>query len=129
MFHVRNVSALLLLLVNLVSGFCVGIDVYIPYRKYQVKPHSSPLSSAAKLHMPIKQNCLSLPRTLTLATFGKLPMVFAAEVNMLYLLHSTQPEVLSSASNKVKLFTENFSKNSNLHDSGSLYLFFLLKLI
>ena len=38
---------LLLLLVNLVSGFCVGIDVYIPYRKYQVKPHSSPLFSAA----------------------------------------------------------------------------------
>ena len=28
------------------SEFCewfqVGIDVYIPYRKYQVKPHSSP---------------------------------------------------------------------------------------
>ena len=33
------------------SEFCewaqVGIDVYIPYRKYQVKPHSSPLFSAA----------------------------------------------------------------------------------
>ena len=25
----------------------VGIDVYIPHRKYQVKPHSSPWSSAA----------------------------------------------------------------------------------
>ena len=25
----------------------VGIDVYIPHRKYQVKPHSSPLFSAA----------------------------------------------------------------------------------
>ena len=24
----------------------VGIDVYIPYRKYQVKPHSSPWFSA-----------------------------------------------------------------------------------
>ena len=28
------------------------------------------------------------------------------------------PEVLSSASNKAKLFAENFSKNSNLDDSG-----------
>ena len=28
------------------------------------------------------------------------------------------PEVLSSASDKVKLFAENFSKNSNLDDSG-----------
>ena len=33
------------------SEFCewaqVGIDVYVPYRKYQVKPHSSPWFSAA----------------------------------------------------------------------------------
>ena len=33
------------------SEFCewvqVGIDVYIPHRKYQVKLHSSPLFSAA----------------------------------------------------------------------------------
>ena len=32
------------------SEFCVwvqvGIDVYIPHQKYQVKPHSSPLFSA-----------------------------------------------------------------------------------
>ena len=28
------------------------------------------------------------------------------------------PEVLSSASDKTKLFAENFSKSSNLHDSG-----------
>ena len=27
--------------------FQVGIDVYIPHRKYQVKPHSSPWFSAA----------------------------------------------------------------------------------
>ena len=33
------------------SEFCewvqIGIDVYIPHRKYQVKPHSSPWFSAA----------------------------------------------------------------------------------
>ena len=34
------------------------------------------------------------------------------------------PEVLSSASDKAKLFAENFSKNSNLYDLGiSLYVF------
>ena len=41
------------------------------------------------------------------------------------------PEVLSSASDKAKLFPENFSKNSNLDDSGISLpdLFSLLKLI
>ena len=29
------------------SASAVGIDIYIPHRKYQVKPHSSPLFSAA----------------------------------------------------------------------------------
>ena len=40
-----------------------------------------------------------------------------------------KPEVLSSASNKAKLFAENFSKNSNLDDSGIFYLFSILELI
>ena len=47
--HLRNVpwedifklGASVLLLVNFVNGFKVGIDVYIPHHKYQVKPHSS----------------------------------------------------------------------------------------
>ena len=40
------------------------------------------------------------------------------------------PEVLSSASDKAKLFAKNFSKNSNLDDSGiSLYLYSVLELI
>ena len=34
------------------------------------------------------------------------------------------PEVLSSASDKAKLFAENFSKNSNLDDSGISLPFF-----
>ena len=39
-------------------------------------------------------------------------------------------QVLSSASNKAKLFAENFSKNSNLDESEiTLYLFSLLELI
>ena len=40
-----------------------------------------------------------------------------------------RPEVLSSASDKAKLFAGNFFKNSNLDDSGSLYLFSLIKLV
>ena len=48
MFHrkISLTSVLLLLLVNFVSGFKVGIDVYISHRKDQVKPHSSPWFSA-----------------------------------------------------------------------------------
>ena len=38
-------------------------------------------------------------------------------------------EVLSSASDKAKFLAENFSKNSNFDDSGSLYLFSQLELI
>ena len=46
--------------------------------------------------------------------------MFSAKVNLLYLIPPlfSGPEVLSSASDKVKLFAENFSKNSNLDDSG-----------
>ena len=42
------------------SEFCewvqVGIDVYIPHCKYQVKPHSSPLVSAACAATIVHQN-------------------------------------------------------------------------
>ena len=43
-------SVLLLLLVNFVSGFrleLIYIDIYIPDRKYRVKPNSSPWFSVA----------------------------------------------------------------------------------
>ena len=43
------------------------------------------------------------------------------------LLHC--PEVLSSASDKTKLFAKNFSKNSNLDDSGISFLFSFPELI
>ena len=62
----------------------------------------------------MKQKSPSLPRDLALGTFGKLPIVFL-KVNWLYLLYSM--EVLSSASDKAKLFAENFSKNSSLDNS------------
>ena len=63
--------------------------------------------------MLIKQKTPSLPRNVAVGTFGKLPIVFSAKVNLLY-----GPEVLSSASDKAKLLAENFSKKPNLDDSG-----------
>ena len=60
--------------------------------------------------MLIKEKSPSLPRNLALETFGKLPIVFSTKVNLL--------AALSSASDQVKLFAENSSKNSNLDDSG-----------
>ena len=46
------------------SEFCewvqVGIDVYIPHRKYQVKPHSSPWFSAACAAAMVHRNHLFL---------------------------------------------------------------------
>ena len=67
--------------------------------------------------MLIKQKSPLLPRNLALVTSGELLIVFSTKVNLLYLLFNG-PEVLSSASDKAKLFAENFSKNSNLDDSG-----------
>ena len=58
--------------------------------------------------MLARQKSPSLPRNLALVTFSKLPIVFATKVNLLYLFYSTAQ----------RCFAENFSKNSNLDDSG-----------
>ena len=68
--------------------------------------------------MLIKQKSPLLPRNLALVTSGELLIVFSIKVNLLYLLYSTGRRFLSSASDKAKLFAENFSLNSNLDDSG-----------
>ena len=70
------------------------------------------------LHMLRKQKSPSLPRNLVLGTFGELPVVFSAKVNLLLPPLFKALEVLSSGSDKAKFFAENFSKNSNLDDSG-----------
>ena len=64
------------------------------------------------LHTLIKQKSPSLPRNLAVGTYSELPIVFSTKVNLLYV------DVLSSASDKAKLFAENFPKNSNIDDSG-----------
>ena len=69
------------------------------------------------LHMLMKQKSLSLPRNLALRTFGELSIVFSTKVNLLYHLYPGLALVLSSASDKAKLFAENFY--TNLDDSGN----------
>ena len=58
----------------------------------------------ANLHVLIKQKSPSLPRNLTLGTFGELPIVFLTKINLLYLLF-----------NGCHL---HMIRNSNLDDSG-----------
>ena len=65
--------------------------------------------------MLIKQKSLLLLRNLALVTFGELLIVFSTKVNPPLF---NGPEVLFSASDKAKLFAENFSLNSNLDVSG-----------
>ena len=51
-----------------------------------------------------------------LATFGELLTVFSTNVTFLYLLYSTDRRCLTGA--LANLFAKNYSKNSNLDDSG-----------
>ena len=145
------------------SEFCewvqVGIDVYIPHRKYQVKSHSSPWFSAAcaaaivhrnhffRLHQREKS---SDPKVKSRQASNRCKRVL--EASKLSYVNKTKesitsqklgsrdfwhiansvlnkgksaipplfnaPEALSSASDKAKLFAENFSLNFNLDDSG-----------
>ena len=145
------------------SGFCewvqVGIDVYIPHRKYQVKPHSTPWFSAAyaaaivhrnhffrlyqqnkssesKVKLRQANNCCKrileatklayATKTIEPITSQKLGSRDFWQIANSVLNKDKPaipplfngPEVLSSASDKAKLFAKNFSKISNLDDSG-----------
>ena len=145
------------------SKFCewvlFGIDVHIPRRKDQVKPHSFSWLSAAcpgsivhrndffRLYQKDKSSdskvkfrqtgnrCKRVLKTAKLAYANKTkePITsqklgsrdFCRIVNIFLNKGKSaipplfnDPEVLLSASDKAKLFPENFSKNSNLNDSG-----------
>ena len=67
------------------------------------------------LHMLLKQKSLSLPRNLAFWTFGKLLIVFSTNINLLYLLYSTDRRCCLL---HMKKQNYNVSKNSNLYDSG-----------
>ena len=145
------------------SEFCewvqVGIDVYIPHRKYQVKPHSSPWFSAACAAAIVHRNHFFRLYQQNKSSESKVKFRQASNhckrvLEAAKLAYATKtkesitsqklgsrdfwriansvlnksksaipplfngPEVLSSASDKAKLFAKNFSKNSNLDDSG-----------
>ena len=65
--------------------------------------------------MLLKQKSPSLPRNLALVTFGELLTIVLNKGKSVIPSLFNQPEVLSTAA---KLFAKNFSKNSNLDDSG-----------
>ena len=147
----------------------VGTDVYIPQRKYQLKPHSSPwfsadcaaaivqrnhffclyqkdksfdsklkfrqasnrskrLLEAANLHMLMKQKSPSLPKNLSLVTFGELLIVFSTKENLLYLLNSMARCCLLHLI-KQNFLLKTFLETLILMTQISLYLFSLLELI
>ena len=151
------------------SEFCewiqVEIDVYIPHRKYQVKPHSSPWFSAAcaasivhrnhffhlyqrekssdskvkfrqasncckrvldaaKLAYANKTNESITSQKLGSRDFWRIANSVVNKGKSAILPLFNGPEVLSSASDKAKLFAENFSMNSNLDESGISLPFF-----
>ena len=151
------------------SEFCewiqVGIDVYIPHRKYQVKPHSSPWFSAACAAAIVHRNhffhlyqqnksseskvkfrqasnhCKRVLEAAKLAYATKTKESITSQKlgsqDFWQIANSVLnkgksalpplfngPEVFSSASDKAKLFAKNFSKNSNLDDSGISLPFF-----
>ena len=156
------------------SEFCeqvqVGIDVYIPYRKYQVKPHSSPWFSAACAAAIVHRNhffclyqrekssdskvkfrqasnrCKRVLEAAKLAYANKTKEFITSQklgsrdfrriANSVLSKGKSAipplfngPEVLSSASDKAKLFTKSFSKNSNLDGSCIPLHVFPLELI
>ena len=61
----------------------------------------------SNLHMLIKQKSSSVPRNLALGTFGELSIFNKGNSPIPHLFNG--PEVLSSASDKAKLFAEKFS--------------------
>ena len=104
----------------------IGIDVYISQHKHLVKPHLSPWFSAACAATIVQRNHLCMKKlvyttkTKESITFQKLgseylPVVFPTKKNVIPPLFNHH-EVLSSASDKAKLFAKNFFKNSNFND-------------
>ena len=68
--------------------------------------------------MLLEQKNPSLPKKLGSRDFWRIANSVLNKVKSAIPLLFNGPEVLSSASDKVKLFAKNFSKNSNLDDSG-----------
>ena len=155
MFH-RNIS-FKLGASDSASEFCewaqVGIDVYIPHHKYQVKFYSAPWFSAAfattinhKNHFfrLYQQNkscqskekfrqasncCKRVLDAANLGTFVELLIVFPTKVNLLYLLHSMARRCCFLHLIKQNCLLKTFLRILILMTQVSLYLYSLLELI
>ena len=95
--------------------------------KVKFRQASSPCKRVLEDAKRADANKAKLPRNLALVTFGKLLIGFLSKSKSAISLLFNGPEVLSSASDKAKLFAENFSKIRVTE--VSLYLISLLELI
>ena len=120
-------------LISMVSAACAAAMVHRNdfFRLYQkdkssdVKVNFRQASSscrrvpeAAELAYANKTKESIISQKLGSGTFGKLPIVFSTKVNLLCPLYSTARRCCLQRLKKQNCFAENFSKNSNLDDSG-----------
>ena len=94
----------------------VGIDVYIPHR--QASNRCKRVLEAAKLAYTNKTKESITSQKLGSRDFWRIANCVLKKGKSAIPPHFNGLEVLPSASDKAKLFAENFSKNSNLDDSG-----------
>ena len=94
----------------------------------QASNHCKRFFEGAKLANANKQKSPLLPKNLALMTWRIANSVLNKGKSAIPLLFNG-PEVLSSASDKAKLFAENFLITLILMTEVSLYLFYLLELI
>ena len=120
----------LILLLFCISFFLLTLVFVLQwfYLHWEILDHvvifTKGLLNPENLHIQLKQKSPSLPRNLALKIF-----VFNKSKSAIPPLFN-RLQVLSSASDKAKLFTKNFSKNSSLwSDDCGIYFFpcFLLK--
>ena len=120
------------------TEFCewvqVGIGVYIPHRKYQAKPHSSPWFSAACAAVIVHRNhffhLYQKDKSFeSLGTFGELLIAFLTKVNLLYLLYSTDRRCCLLHLMKQNYLLKSFPSTQILMTLVYFYLFSLLELI
>ena len=147
-------GVLLLLLFNVLSGIRLELMYMSPHCKCQVKAHSSPWFSAAcaaaivhrnhffrfyqqskssESNVKFKQASNGCKRVLEAAKLAYANKSKESITTQKFVLNKDKsvipplfncPEVLSSASDKTKLFAKNFSNNSNVDASGISLLVF-----
>ena len=118
----------MLLLVNFVSGFRFESIFLCWYQQNksseskgkfrQASYHCKSVLEAAKHPYANKTKVSITPWKLGSRDFLQIANSVLNKVNLLYVVYSAAPKVLSSASDKTKLLAKNICKNSNLDNSG-----------